>query len=421
MPTHSRATLLLISLLAGCEPAAIAARGPQEAVHPVREQRLSSATDAPVIDIAFTPGATLPPALAPLATFDESAAIGLFDASEGSEAFVFGSLIDARVDAAGSVLLLDEDHTVVRVLSRSLDSILVVGGSGEGPGEFRRPTSLLLGSPDEFAVLDEGRRQLQSFRRVGGRYEPSERRSVPRLLDLSGGCYVAGSLYVKGLQVMVGNEAVTYAERQTFDRAEWRPVPENIHEQDAAGNVIRSFSVPYTNTLPHIGPLMMHLASSLNAGSMDCNGRLLWIGYIFLGEIHAMNSEGELAWIARIEDYEFPQYIYRWSAAGEPLEGWGRMTFDPEPGNYSIEILTHVSLLTPELLAVGLQRQTVGAVEDDYPQTFTYRTYLLHPETGEFLGAFVADHQVIGGGNGRAVLYRPQPYPQIVVVDLASR
>jgi hypothetical protein len=47
-----------------------------------------------------------------------------------------------------------------------------------------------------------------------------------------------------------------------------------------------------------------------------------------------------------------------------------------------------------------------------------FRTYFVDANTGTGLGGIRAKHQVIGGGQSRAILYRDDPFPQVAVVAL---
>ena len=417
--TASAKRVVLASILCyACDAGAATPGGPGEVVHPRDEDRLSTHTTVSAVEIAYDPDAQLPAWLAPLATFDEEAAVGFFDASAGSQDLVFGSLIDAAVDPTGLVLLLDKDASAVRVLDQALQPVAVVGRSGDGPGEFRAPSGLFAVDDSGFSVLDTGASQVDRFVRIDGGFEPSAGLGLSAVPYPRAACSMGGSLFARGLRLTVGGVSVSLDDLRTAERDSIRAADMTLHQIDADGQIVRSFSAPYHGELPYRGRMALALAELLSEGAVVCAEGNLWVAHFMLGEVHALDAAGNLRWIARVADYDFPGYRFLWSADGEPLQGSASLNLDLEAGNYPIETLTHLSLISPGLLAVGLQRRHVGSRADSYPQSFTYRTYLLDPQSGEFQGAYRADHEVIGGGNGRAVLYRSQPYPQIVVVSI---
>lgn len=418
MTSSARRVVLASILCCACDAGAATPGGPGEVVHPRDEDRLSSHTSAPVIRIAHDPDTSLPAWLAPLARFDEAAAVGFFDAGAGSESLVFGSLIDAQVDPAGRVLLLDKDASAVRVLDPALNPIGRVGRSGDGPGEFRRPTEIFAVEDSGFSILDTGASQVDRFVRTDAGFEPSGGLGLSALPYPRAACYIGEDLFARGLRLTAGGRSASFDDLRTTEPDSLRAESGAVHQIDAEGQVVRSFSEEYHGVLPFGGRIALALDELLSEGVMVCGEGKLWLASVMLGEVHALDAAGNLHWIARVADYDFPGYRFLWSADGEPLQGSASLNLDLEAGNHAVETLRHLALISPELLAVGLQRRRVGSKADGYPVSFTYRTYLLDPQSGEFLGAFQADHEVIGGGHGRAVLYRAQPYPQIVVVHL---
>lgn len=89
--------------------------------------------------------------------------------------------------------------------------------------------------------------------------------------------------------------------------------------------------------------------------------------------MHALNDGGDLRWIVRLTDESYPDIL-------EHPDG----RFGERRGEH----------------------------------TDTYRTYLIEAEAGRGVGAFQADHQVIGGGGDRAVLYRENPFPRVAAVEI---
>lgn len=386
-------------------------------VHPMEELRLSSHADVPVVEVMHESGPTLVPGLAPLATFDDASAVGLLGDQAAPDDLMFGSLADATFDESGNVFLLDEGYHVVRVLDPSLRSIQIFGGEGEGPGELRRPESLAWMPQGELAVLD-GSQRLELFRIGGDGWEWSGRRfrlGIPRPLAA---CETRGTLFVRGPSLSVDGTAVTGETMGDFDFNAMRVGTNGfVHEVDAEGNVARSFSTPYDLAAmefedPNLG---IYVA---DRGGLACDAGRVWVGYGILGEVHAFGPDGQLEWITRITDLDFPGYRFRWSRSGGRLPRSGGLDVDAVAGGWAVELLDRVMLLTPTLLAAQVWRREVGTAEEEYRETITYRTHLLDARTGESLGWFSADHRILGGRDGRVVQYRELPYPRIAVVNV---
>ncbi|MEX1182015.1 MAG: hypothetical protein WEF86_02190 [Gemmatimonadota bacterium] len=175
----------------------------QQVVHPVEDLRLSKHTQVPVQEVTLEAGA--PRArLEPLLSFDAGSAVGMRGSpaanADEPESLVFGSLADAEVAADGSILLLDKDYGVVRVLGPDLKPRGVFGRSGGGPGEFVGARSLAWLGPDELAVFDASGQRLEQFRRTDNGFVASGPRSlVTALPRVEAVCPAGQQLFVMGL------------------------------------------------------------------------------------------------------------------------------------------------------------------------------------------------------------------------------
>jgi 6-bladed beta-propeller len=69
------------------------------------------------------------------------------------EGVIFGVIRDAAVDDAGNVYLLDVQLNQVHVFDRDGKFVRDIGREGEGPGEFRRPSSLFLTPDGKIAIV----------------------------------------------------------------------------------------------------------------------------------------------------------------------------------------------------------------------------------------------------------------------------
>lgn len=409
--------LLILAQLQGCHSAPPTEA--REEVHPREDLLFSHNTDIQVHDVALSESPPITSDLEPLAYFDADAAVGHLDSESQKEddPLVFGTLLDALVDSIGNVLLLDQDYGIVRAFDKHLVPTHTIGRLGDGPGEFVQPEALHWLSSRDFAVFDADAHRLEQFGRAGGNWEVSGRiplLAVPRADDA---CAVDNHIYVKGVSLTLGTVAVTPADVHGLDLGSATVVLDGfMHELDAEGGILRSFSMPYQQ---FVHPTLAIYFTE--EGGLECWAGRLWVGYGPLGEVHAFRATGAFEWITRITDLHHPGFRYEFSATGELLPRSGGLNVDAadvRSVGYSLEWIHRLTLLSPEVLAVSVKGRTIGPESAGYPETLINRTYLLDPATGGFLGAFVSNHEVLGGGHGRAVLYREEPYPQVVLVDL---
>ncbi len=93
------------------------------------------------------------------------------DTTDGSGTFGRGALVQilaVREDAQGNVYVLDSDYKKIAVYRESgTFARLVLGGYGEGPGEFRLPTSFDVASNGEVFVYDYALQRISVFDSTG--------------------------------------------------------------------------------------------------------------------------------------------------------------------------------------------------------------------------------------------------------------
>ena len=387
----------------------------REIVHPVESALLSSDPGAPVVDVRLEggEGAERPDGLG-LNAFDENRAVGIPD---GPDAETLGSIRDAAVLRDGRVVLVDGDYGLVRVHTAEGEPLELVGAFGDGPGEFVDPVAVIALESGGFEVVSRvsGHGRLERFEPAGESFEFRGRQLLPTMgEDGSRICRLGARTYVTGLLT----REITTDEGRTLgalDASGW------IHELDGQGEVMRSFGTPYprlfeetaevaeaedTNRARSVMGATLEVAFTLGATRLACSegidGGRIWAAYTGLGEVHAYTPKGELVWIAGLGDLSTPRILQRDFAFGSSV---GR---DPS-GPMVVQQLTHVALLSPNVLAV--QVRTLGDPTDA-------RTYLLDPVSGELKGGFEAGHHVIGGGDGRAILYREAPHPQVSIAQV---
>jgi len=77
----------------------------------------------------------------------------LWKANDLDEGFLLGDIADAASDAAGNVYLLDRQLADIKVFSPQGSYLETLSRQGEGPGETRAPTGLLLTEKNELGIV----------------------------------------------------------------------------------------------------------------------------------------------------------------------------------------------------------------------------------------------------------------------------
>ncbi len=73
---------------------------------------------------------------------------------EGNEKYIFGSIYDIEVDKFGNIYVLDSISSNIKKYNKHGDYVLDFGRSGQGPGEFGFPESMVLDSGRQVYILD---------------------------------------------------------------------------------------------------------------------------------------------------------------------------------------------------------------------------------------------------------------------------
>jgi hypothetical protein len=400
-----------------------AAASPGVVVHPQQHRLLSSAPGVRVIDVpsgGAVAGSQLVASVQRLSRFDGAAAVGVAD---GDPELTLGTITAAAFLADGTVALADRDFAVVRLLRGAAAARL--GRPGEGPGELISPIAVAEDARGRLLVLNRtgGPLRVERFRRGPGGFEFDTRLPL-RLYPGDAGsalCAAAGRTWATG--VLLADEARSAGQPLEGILAS-RAL---VHELDDEGSIVHSFSVPYgprrrpgaaaPQAAPDDAAGSMELDVLLQLGSarMTCDalhGGRLWVGFSGLGEVHLHTAAGELQWIARLRDFERSTLHETTSERGTSLGGDPAQTFPVVRDRIS-----DVSLLASDVLAVQVTRTRT---QRDRQRDFSYRTYLLDAGSGAVLGSFEADHRIMVGSGGRAVLYREAPHPQVLVTSPAG-
>ncbi|TVP74265.1 MAG: hypothetical protein EA352_11035 [Gemmatimonadales bacterium] len=394
-------------------------RGPAGAetviVHPVEERLLSSSPDVQVIDIRSTPGSGSAAGLEPLQHFDDAGAVGV---AEGDPDLTLGTIEGATFLSDGRLALVDRDFGLVRLLGGSTPDRL--GGFGEGPGEFSRPTGVAEDNSGGLLVLDRagGALRIERFAPEGSGFAFDRRRAVP-LFPGDGGssiCITGGRTYVSGVQLEEEDSAVGAPLEGLLGSRSM------VHELDDDGGFLRSFGAPYGPPEGLVGAqaqadngvdasaMELDLMLYFGTAQMACDGGQggqIWVAFSELGELHLHTTDGELVWIARLSDFKLSALHQTITEFGTSVGG------DPNRGFPVVrDRISDVALVADEVVALQVTRTRTHL---NRTREFSYRTYLLDANSGQLLGAFTADHRIVGGEGGRVLLYREAPHPQVFV------
>jgi hypothetical protein len=116
--------------------------------------------------------------------------IGLID---GEEPYLLDRVAGAVLNRDGHIVIANAGTAELRFFDRSGRHIRTVGGQGGGPGEYRRPSHLMVGPGDTLLVWDAGISSVSLLEPDGTfiRRDPLE---APRMLDVIGWDYATEGL-----------------------------------------------------------------------------------------------------------------------------------------------------------------------------------------------------------------------------------
>jgi hypothetical protein len=99
------------------------------------------------------------------AGFIEELSIG--DDEDADVEYLLGNPTHVRVDSAGNIYVAEEKQCVVKVFDRDGDFLRALGARGEGPGEFREISGMVLDEDGRVVVLDRFARRITTFSSAG--------------------------------------------------------------------------------------------------------------------------------------------------------------------------------------------------------------------------------------------------------------
>ncbi len=211
----------------------------------------------------------------PAKGFSESATIKLPEVwrlggdSEDEEEF-FGVISDIDIDAAGNIYLLDSQLNEAKIYTKDGEFVRSIGREGEGPGEFRAPSSMFFTKDDKVAVIQMMPGKIVQLTKDG---QPSGEHPIPAAPD-------GGFQMIQGGESRGGN-VVIYMARQKFDQAAGKWSRQSfLTSIDPAGKQLAEYSTK-ENTI--------NMASAeMNDASWDTFERRWEVGPD--GKVYACNS-----------------------------------------------------------------------------------------------------------------------------------
>lgn len=115
--------------------------------------------------------------------------------SEGPRHYMFGEIVDAKVNSAGEIFVLDGEHRELFVYSETGEYQLTLGGPGEGPNEFAYPQGLYIDARDQIYVADR-KPKVSVFARDNDSYSLAS--TIPLEFSPESVCVSNSILFVAG-------------------------------------------------------------------------------------------------------------------------------------------------------------------------------------------------------------------------------
>lgn len=306
---------------------------------------------------------------------------------DGSGPELFGRITDVAVDANGRVLVLDAEHSEVRIFGSDGTFVGAFGSRGEGPGEFQSPDHLALFENGQLVVEDLGR--LQIFEPQGEAFRHVAQVKVP--FSAYGACTLEEKIYLQGFSA---------------------ETPEHgIHVFSRAGERLRSFGPAYEAPDEFV-------RTQMTRGKLACDrstGTIIF-AFSYGPLIYGLGADGALRWTTRLTDFS--------SAPVEYLNKGGRraLRYSREPGTGSVTSLVDVP-------GPGVLLQTMHAPASESgsrADRHVIQSYWVASSTGRgaYLGRMPKDGRypamVHAVTNDRLLWAHQSPFPRVDVHDVGD-
>ncbi len=155
-----------------------------------------------------SPDVTIAPAL------DTVYTVGVLD---GAQWEMFGRITSVAFDADGTLFILDSDAGHVVVIDPEGEFVRTIANKGEGPGELRFPSSLIVFRDGRIGVRDFGNQGIAIFNREGQFLENVK-------IDPDGSS-PSGQLHaMPDHSLVAASSRMSFSEDGTLDREEGRPI-----------------------------------------------------------------------------------------------------------------------------------------------------------------------------------------------------
>lgn len=296
---------------------------------------------------------------------------------EGEVHQMFGQIQDLAADTEGSLYVLDDRNSVVRVFDSRGEYVRHYGAPGEGPGEFRAPSALRIDGTNRLLVADRVQR-ITAFSR--------ENADVGTTMTLQDS---PRDLCVSATRIYISTEG---SERGGI-----------VHALDAAGAYLDSFGSGY-----QFGGALAR--EDLSRGSLACSHHTddVLFAFRYLPVIRRYSSQGEIKWTSSLSDFN-PMRITE-DASTQTL------TYSGNEGKS--DVMHQLTIIDEtDYVLVQVLRRTPTSIQErkDYAEILTY---VVNLETGA--GGYVGNelptvYAVVAGRLYAAVNW---PYPHVLVYEM---
>lgn len=296
---------------------------------------------------------------------------------------VFGLIADVELDDHGNVYVLDRHSAQVRIFDSQGTFVAAIGKPGEGPNEFRDPSTLELLSNGRVAVADRGA-GLKIFAPTEEGYELES--SVQLSLTPEGMCAAGGQVFAAG----------------------WRRASNTIihHATGSSTGQRRSFGSGYRSE----SWLVQDQLSDGRIECMDDPARVVFAFELFPVLRGYDAHDGKLVWEAGIDGYAQMKITETLSADGESAVAFSAREVQDNLISVTRVASSHFLL---QYLRANPQDVRSGVAE---PST---RTYLIDAATGR--GALIGPLPLVAAMDSvRQVALWLLPYPRLEVRAIVS-
>jgi len=301
---------------------------------------------------------------------------------EGEVYEMFGRIQDLAADTEGNIYVLDDRTAMVRVFDSQGKYVQSYGAFGEGPGEFRAPTALVVDEANRLLVADRIQR-ITAFSRENGKIGTTVTlQGSP--LDL---CVSATRIYIH----LMGSE---------HDGV--------MHALDTTGTYLHSFGSGYQFG----GPMARE---DLSRGSLTCSPHMddIMFTFRYIPVMRGYSSQGEIKWTSSLLDFS-PMHI---------TEDINSQTLTYSGREGETDVMYHLTTIdkTGYVLAQVLRRTPESIQEGkEYAEIFTYVVDLA-TGAGSYVGNELPPVYAVVAGRLYAAINWPYPHVLVYELPLATR